>query len=122
MTKITFKQQFTFNEEAVMGFAIHLGWQDKVTRQIEVVDDATTTPVTTHFATEEYNNPQTFTEYVEEKAREHTLLFTKSWGERIKKQYLNAQVDEFRSTIEPSLNAQILKPIEDALISEIIVE
>lgn len=121
MTNITFKQQFTFNEEAVMGFALYLGWQEKLTRVIEVVDDETTTPVTTHFANEEYNNPQTFTEYVDEKAREHTLKFTKSWGETMKENMIHAQTMQFRASLEPSLDEQILKPIEDALISEIVV-
>ena len=118
---ITFKQQFTYPEELVIGFALFLGWKEKLTRQIEIVDDSTTDPVTTHFETEEYDNPQSFTEYVDMKAREHTLLFTKSWAEKLKQDYLNVQVDEFKAKVEPSLNAQIIKPVEDALITEIVV-
>jgi hypothetical protein len=119
---ITFKQQFTFEKNAVKGFALHLGWQEKLTRQIEVVDDDTTTPPTIHLENEEYDNPQTFSEFVDEKAREHTLLFTKSWAQTLKDSYLSQQVNEFKATIEPSLNAQIIQPVEDALVSEIIEE
>lgn len=118
---ITFKQQFTFNEDAVKGFATHLGWQEKLTRQITVIDDNTTIPVTTHNEAEEYDNPQTFTEYVDMKAREHTLLFTKSWAQKLKTDTLNAQVDEFKANIEPTLYTQIIQPVEDALTSEIVV-
>lgn len=121
MKNITFKQQFTFNENSVKGFAIHLGWSEKLTRQIEVVDDETTDPVTKHFENEEYDNPQTFVEFVEEKAREHTLSFTKSWAQKLKQDYLSVQVEEFKATIEPSLDEQIIKPVEDALTSETIV-
>ena len=109
--QITFKQQFTFNEEAVKGFATFLGWQEKLTKQIEIIDDETTTPVTSHFENEEYDNPQTFIQFVEEKAREHTLLFTKSWAEKLKQDYLNAQVNEFKAQVEPTLNEQIIKPV-----------
>lgn len=116
MKNITFKQQFTFNEESVKGFAIHLGWQETLTRQTEVmIDDVPT------LQNEDYPNPQTFAEYVDEKAREHTLKFTKSWAEQLKNSYLNAQVQEFKTTVEPSLNDQIIKPVEDALISEILI-
>ena len=121
MTNITFKQEFTFNEDAVKGFALHLGWKEKLTRQIRVVDDDTTDLVTTHFEYEEYDNPQTFVQFIEEKAREHTLLFTKSWAQKIKQDYLNVQVDEFKATIEPSLDEQIIKPVDDALTSEITI-
>lgn len=121
MTTITFKQQFTFNESAVKGFAIHLGWKEKLTRQVEVVDDETTDPVTKHFESEEYDNPQTFVEFVEEKAKDHTLSFTKSWAQKLKQDYLNAQVEEFKAGVEPTLDEQIIKPVEDALTSEIII-
>ena len=84
MTNITFKQEFTYPEELVKGFATFLGWQEKLTRQIEVTDDDTTTPITTHIENEEYDNPQSFVDFVDEKAREHTLLFTKSWAESLK--------------------------------------
>lgn len=121
MTNITFSQHFTFPEESVKGFAIYLGWKEKLTRQIEIIDDETTTPATGHFENEEYDNPQSFTEFVEEKAREHTLLFTKSWAEKLKQEYLNTQVDNFKGTIEPTLYEQIIKPVEDALVSEITI-
>lgn len=121
MTNIIFKQQFTYPEELVKGFAIFLGWKEKLTKQVEIVDDNTTTPITVHFKEEEYNNPQTFLQYVDEKAREHTLLFTKSWAENLKQEQLESEVSLFKATLEPSLNAQIIKPVEDALISEIVI-
>lgn len=121
MTNITFKQEFTFNKDAVKGFALHLGWKEKLTRQIRVVDDDTTDPVITHFEDEEYDNPQTFVQFIEEKAREHTLSFTKSWAQKLKQDYLNAQVEEFKAGLEPTLDEQIIKPVEDALTSEITI-
>ena len=118
---ITFKQQFTYPEELVKGFAIYLGWKEKLTRQVEIIDDDTTTPITIHLEMEEYDNPQSFIDYVDVKAREHTLLFTKSWANKLKTDALNAQVDEFKANIEPTLYTQIIQPVEDALTSEIVM-
>jgi len=118
MTQITFKQQFTFEEEAVRGFAIHLGWKETLTRGVDIVNEDL---IMTRFEIEEYPNPQSFTDYVDEKAREHTLLFTKSWAEELKNNYLNAQVEALKTTVEPTLYTQIVKPVENALTSEIVV-
>jgi len=115
---ITFKQQFTFNENAVKGFATFLGWQEKLTRQIIVQDDE----VTTHFEDEEYDNPESFTEYVERKAVEHSLEFTKSWANKLKQDEIERQVSELKESIEMPLHTAIVQPVEDALISEIIYE
>ena len=90
---ITFKQQFTFNEEAVKGFAIYLGW-------------------------EEDENTESFIDFVNNKAREHSLKFTKAWAEKLKQDYINQTVKE---NIEPQLYQQIVKPVEDALINEVIL-
>jgi hypothetical protein len=109
---ITFKQQFTFNEEAVKGFAIHLGWKEKILVPVEENNP--------YSQMEEIDNPQTFIDYVDEKAREHTLLFTKSWANKLKDEYLNAQIQTLKDDVEPTLYLQIVKPVEDALTSEII--
>lgn len=119
---ITFKQQFTFQAEAVKAFAIYLGWKEKLTRRIEVVDDDTTVPVTTHFEAEEYDNPQTFAEFVDEKAREHSLLFTRQYAEHLKTEILQAQINTLKEESESTLYAEIVAPVEQALISEIIEE
>jgi len=119
---VTFTQTFTLPESSVKGFAEYIGWQEKLTRQKIVVDDDTTTPETTHFEIEEYDNPQTFAEFVDEKAKAHSLSFTKSWAETLKQQEIDRQVQELKDTIEPTLQAQIVQPVEDALTSEIISE
>jgi hypothetical protein len=119
---ITFKQQFTFDEDSVKGFAKHLGWQEKLTRQIEVVDDETVDPVTTHFETEEYDNPETFIDFVDKKAREHTLRFTKQWAENLVYIEIENQKQSVENTIKTQLENDIIKPVEDALSSEVITQ
>lgn len=84
-----------------------------------MVDDETTDPITTHFENEEYDNPQTFSQFVDEKAKAHSLAFTKSWAETLKQQEIDRQVNELKETIEPTLHNQIVQPVEDALVSEI---
>jgi hypothetical protein len=111
MKTITFKQQFTFNEEAVMGFAIFLGWRDMIETQSEYKDGEMARTIM-------IENPESFTDFVDRKAREHSLEFTKSWAEKLKQDYINKTVAE---NIEPQLHEQIVKPVEDALISEVII-
>lgn len=119
---ITFKQQFTFEETSVKNFAIHLGWKETLTRQITVVDetDEEGNATSSHFETEEYANPETFTEFVDKKAKEHSMGFIKSWAEKLKSDYMDAQIKELRDTAEPQLDLEIIKPVEDALTSEVI--
>lgn len=117
MTNITFTQTFTFPEQSVKGFAIYLGWQEKLTQKVETWTDELWWPI---FTTEEYDNPQTFAEFVDEKAKAHSLSFTKSWAEMLKQQEIDRQVNELKETIEPGLHDQIVQPVEDALMSEII--
>lgn len=120
---VTFTQTFTFPESSVKGFAEYLGWQEKLSRQITVVDEETDgVLIASHFETEEYDNPQTFAEFVDERAKAHSLSFTKSWAETLKQQEIDMQVNELRDSIEPTLQAQIVQPVEDALTSEIISE
>ena len=55
----------TMTEAEASDFALNeLGYQATLTRQITVVDDATTTPETTHFEQEEYPNPVSVSETV----------------------------------------------------------
>jgi len=119
---ITFKQEFTFPEEAIQGFALFLGWQEKLTRQVEIVDqeETETQGRLTHFDNEEYDNPESFTELVARRAVEHSSTFTKSWAEKLKQDAINSQLEELRATIEPTLYAQIVQPVEEALTSEIL--
>jgi hypothetical protein len=119
---ITFKQQFTFNEEAVKGFALHLGWTEKVTEQEIVVDDDTTDPVTTHTEQVEVDNPVTFIEFVKEKAREHSLQFTKGWANTLVESEITKQKSELEETLRPQLEQAIVKPVEDALEDEVITK
>ena len=119
---ITFKQQFTFPDESVKGFAEYLGWREQLSRQIEVTDVEATeeNAALTHFENEEYDNPVGFAEYVEHKAIEHTLMFTKSWAVQLKNDIINAQVEEMKAIVEPQLHTSIIKGVEDALTSEIV--
>lgn len=120
---ITFKQEITVSEELVKGLAKELGWQETLTRQIEVVDDDTTDPVTTHFETEEYDNPETFIQFIDKRAKEHTSNFFKPYGEKIVKEELEKtgvlnQVETTKAQIEES----VLKPVLESLTSEVIEE
>lgn len=119
---ITFKQEFTFPDEAIQGFALFLGWQEKLTRQVEIVDQEETELLgrLTHSENEEYDNPETSTEFVSRRAVEHSSVFTKSWAERLKQDAINSQIEALRATIEPMLYTQIVRPVEDALTSEIV--
>lgn len=119
MTNITFTHKFTFPEDKVKNFAIFLGWQEKLTRQIEVVDDDTTTPPTVHMEDEEYDNPETFSEYVDKLAKEHTLIFIKQWADKLKQDYVETQVAELKAQIEPVADDEIVKPVENALITSV---
>ena len=112
MTNITFTHTFTFPKDKVKNFAIFLGWQEKLTRQIEVLDDNN---VVINFEDEEYDNPETFSEYVDKLAKEHTLTFTKQWANKLKEDYINAQVAELKAQIEPVADEEIVKPVENAL-------
>lgn len=118
MKTITFKQEFTFPEESVKGFALFLGWIEKFTRSIAIVDENGVD--TGNFEIEEYDNPETYIQYVERLSIEHTQKFTKAWAEKLKEDYLNTQVESFKEQTEPALYEQIIKPVEDALISEVI--
>jgi hypothetical protein len=122
MTQITFKQQFTYPEESVKGFALFLGWQERLSREIEVVDDDTTTPITTHKSLEEYDNPQTFSSFVEHAAKEHSLKFIRSWAENIAQSELHNQIIAITNVTGAELHNQIVTPVEDALVSEVITE
>jgi hypothetical protein len=123
MTQITFKQQFTFEEEAVKGFALFLGWKEKLFNQIEVTDqEATDTQAKlTHFEQEEVDNTETYIDYVSRRAKENSLAFTKQWAEKLKQDYISTQLSDLQTKIEPTLQAQIIKPVEDALITEVSV-
>jgi hypothetical protein len=115
---ITFKQQITVPEELVQGLAIELGWTPTLTRQVEVIDDDTTTPPTTHFETEEYENPQSAEDFVDEKAKEHTTQFFLPFGEKLVAQAIaeaEAQVEQAKE----QAREQIIKPILEALTTTI---
>ena len=118
---ITFKQQFTFTEESVKNFAIFLGWQEKLTRQVEKEDTAVEPPAI-YTETEEYDNPETFTDYVDRLAKEHSAKFTNAYAVSLKEQEINRQVEELKATIEPAIDEQIIKPVEDALTSEVVID
>jgi hypothetical protein len=116
---ITFKQQFTFPEESVKNFALYLGWQEKVTIY-NTVETESEFGINTTQVPEEIDNPQGFAEYVDEKAKAHSLAFTKSYAEHLKQEEINRQVEELRASIEPTLEAQMITPVIEALQSEII--
>ena len=62
---ITRKIKISLTEEEAQDFALNeLDYQATLTRQITVVDDATTTPETTHFEIEEYPNPVSIEETI----------------------------------------------------------
>lgn len=115
METVTFKQQFTFPTESVKNFAIFLGWEEKLKRSVPKLDEEGKDMG--DFIIEEYDNPETFVEFVEQRAKEHTLQFTKRWAEKLKSDIIAQQVAQ---KIEPTLNEQIVKPVEDALISEVV--
>ena len=62
-------------EEITNQFALYLGYNPTLTRNIEIVDDEETTPPTVHFELEEYPNPETAEEYVAKRKAEHDDLF-----------------------------------------------
>jgi len=115
MDKIKFKQEFTFERESVKNFAKFLGWQETITEQQEVLLEGHEFP---QIENVEVPNPQTFIQFVEQLAREHTLQFTKAWAENLKQQELRRQTSELIAEIEPVLTEQIIKPVEDSLVSE----
>ena len=121
---ITFKQQFTFADSSIKAFAVFLGWQEKLTRQIEITDqeETETQGKLTHFENEEYDNPISFVDYVKEKAREHSLKFMTSWAEKLKADMLEVELNKVRVIAEPQLDEQIVKVVTDALIDEVIIE
>ena len=118
---ITFKQEITVSEELVKGLAKELGWQEKLTRQNTVVDDDTTYPVTTHFEDEEYDNPETFIQFVDRKGKEHSVNFFKPYGEKIVREELaKTGVLEQVEATKAQLEEAVLKPVLESLTSEVI--
>jgi hypothetical protein len=132
MNNLTFKQELTVTEELAKGFAIYLGWKEKLTRQITVVDDDTTDPVTTHFADEEYDNPETFIQFVDRKGKENTLNFYKPYSDLVVAQELEKtgipqqiqHVEQEAQTVLENAKTEIenavVKPIMDSLTSEVV--
>jgi hypothetical protein len=116
---ITFKQQITVPKELVQGLALDLGWTPKLTRQVEIVDDDTTEPITVHSEDEEYPNPVSAEEYIDQKAKEHTQNFFLPFGEKLVEQAVasaQAQVEHAKEMAQE----QIIEPILQALTTEIV--
>lgn len=126
MKYITFKQQFTFPEEAIIGFAKFMGWEEKKTREVMITvesdpEDETTSEPTVRYEQEEYDNEETYVAFVERKAVEHSQKFTVAWAETLKNQYIAEKIEALKAELEPQLHEQIIKPVEEALKSEIII-
>ena len=118
---ITFKQQITVSEELVTGLALFLGYQPTLTREITVVDDDTTDPVTTHIETEEYPNPETAEQFVDIKAKEHTSNFFKPFGEKlVQDELVKLGLDEQKKQAQTQLEEAIIAPVVTGLTSEVI--
>ena len=118
---ITFKQQFSYEEEAVKGFAVFLGWKEKLVRRVlkEVTSNLEGVESTiSTYENEEYDNPETYVQYVERKSKEHSELFTLAWAKSLVKEQVRLHGELQRETIE----AQILLPVKEALIVETIME
>lgn len=110
MTNITITNNstFTYDREAVKAFAIDKGWKEKITPEGEIY-------------AEEIDNPETLEMFIQKDFDNYLKAYVTPMAIKIKNNELNRLVEEYRTEIEPTLHEQIVKPVEDALISEIVI-
>jgi hypothetical protein len=109
---ITFKQELTVSEELVQGLAYELGWTDSI--QVQEVG--------TPFETSQ-ENPESYTEFVQRKAREHMIEFFLPFGEKlVTQEIINQGIEEQMKQAKAQIEAQIVAPIIEGLITEVVVD
>jgi hypothetical protein len=115
---ITFKQQISVPEELVEAMAIEFGYKPLLTRQIEQIDyaeiDGEQIEQSRYFVTEEYENPQTSAEFIDNVAKQHTINLFKPFGNKL--------VEQAVAEAKEQAEAQIVEPIVNALSTEIIYQ
>jgi hypothetical protein len=100
MKTVTFTHTFTFPEAAVIGFALYLGYKEKLQQNVEGENRVI-----------EIDNPESAIESITRLSKENSLLFTSQWARHIADEELAKQL----AVIKPQIDALILKPVEDAL-------
>lgn len=105
---ITITHSFSFNDEAIKGFAIFLWWQEKIQQ----------------FANEdciwyiEVDNPESYIDYVKRLSMQHSEAFTTGYASHIVEEMVATEADRIR----PALEEQIIEPVKQALQVEVTVE
>lgn len=118
---ITFKQQITVPEELVTELAVFLGYEPTLIKQITVVDDDTTDPVTTHFEEEKYPNPESAEQYVDRFAKEHTANFFKPFGDKlVQDELVKLGLDKQKKQAQTEIELQLIAPVMKGLTTEVI--
>ena len=111
-----------------MGLALDLGWTEKLTRQITVVDDAKTDPVTIHFENEEYANPESYTDFVDRESTEYFKKFFAAFAQKLMDSKLmelgfDAEIqaaEERKAQAKEQALLEIVAPIEGTIVSEVV--
>jgi hypothetical protein len=108
---ITFKQQITVPNELVLGLALELGWKESFTytnnEGVEVTEQ----------------NPQTAEQFVDERSKQHTMNFFIPFGIKLVEQEIKKLgFDEQKEQARAQIMQQIIKPVTDALTTEVLKE
>jgi hypothetical protein len=108
---ITFKQEITVPEELVIGLAIDLGWKD-VIETSEVGENGLA-------ITKYIENSETAVQFIDRLSKQHTINFFKPFGDKLVAQELKKTgVEEQVQQTKEALEAQIIKPIVEGLVTE----
>lgn len=114
---ITFKQQITVSEELVNALAIDLGYKPMLTRQIQTEEFIDPAP------TEEYPNPQSAEEFIDNLSKQHTINFFKPFGDKLVAQEIaKLGFAEQEAQARTQLEAQIITPVVESLTTEVVVD
>lgn len=112
---ITFKQQITVQEELVEGLATFLGYQSTIIKEFEKEDGSKDI--------ENVFNPETPIEFIDRLAKEHTASFFKPFGEKlVQDELIKTGIDEQKKQVQEQIEAQIVTPIIEGLISDVVIE
>ncbi len=111
MKNITFKKQLTASEELVLGLAQFKGYMTDVFVEVEG-EETTVTP-----------NPESPAQFIDRLLDEHIKAFYLPFGNILVQAELDKLgIDEQKRQAEEQLKIGIIKPVNDALTGEIIVE
>lgn len=98
--------------------AVFLGWEERLTRQVKISPEAVIKgglAAAPYFSTEEYDNPETYQEFVKRKWQEHQDYFDDAFIKHLEEKKFEEKTEGIRESARAEIEAVILPTNEELI-------